>query len=235
MRKNILITGKPGTGKTTILEKIISSYNNKSGFITREIRDESGQRTGFEAINSLGESSVMASTQFNTNIMVSRYHVNVDNLNKMLVPLFSFKKDQLLYMDEIGQMELNSDVFKNLALKYLDSENICVSLITAIFHDDFTDAVKKREDVILVEITPENRDKQYVFIEGLIKKINKAMIYSKEPERFNVGKDSATIRSDHGERHLTRKDGYWTCDCPFYTSNNICSHVLALEEYISRK
>ena len=46
MQKNILITGKPKSGKSTILEKVIFGIPDKVGFITKEIR-ANGQRTGF--------------------------------------------------------------------------------------------------------------------------------------------------------------------------------------------
>ena len=44
---NILLTGKPGVGKTTVIKKIIEKYKkNISGFYTEEIR-EKGNRVGF--------------------------------------------------------------------------------------------------------------------------------------------------------------------------------------------
>jgi nucleoside-triphosphatase THEP1 len=47
MRKNILITGMPRSGKSTLLKNIISRIEDKVGFITHEIR-KNGERTGFE-------------------------------------------------------------------------------------------------------------------------------------------------------------------------------------------
>ena len=52
---NIIITGKPGIGKTTLIKKILCDLNlinifkNISGFITEEIRTNN-QRIGFDLI-----------------------------------------------------------------------------------------------------------------------------------------------------------------------------------------
>ncbi|MCS7180330.1 MAG: AAA family ATPase, partial [bacterium] len=48
MIKNILITGLPGCGKTTLIKEIIKVINfEKVGFFTEEIR-EKGERVGFK-------------------------------------------------------------------------------------------------------------------------------------------------------------------------------------------
>jgi nucleoside-triphosphatase len=51
-RKNILLTGHPGVGKTTLIHKVLSLMSGEgreesaSGFYTEEIR-EGGSRKGF--------------------------------------------------------------------------------------------------------------------------------------------------------------------------------------------
>jgi nucleoside-triphosphatase THEP1 len=50
--KNILITGLPGCGKSTLIERIVRKLERPAiGFFTREIR-EKGRRVGF-SINTL--------------------------------------------------------------------------------------------------------------------------------------------------------------------------------------
>lgn len=49
---NILITGLPQSGKTTLLKTILTDFPQKTGFFTNEIR-ENGTRTGFEIETSL--------------------------------------------------------------------------------------------------------------------------------------------------------------------------------------
>lgn len=233
MRKNILLTGMPKSGKSTLLERIVAEQINTIGFLTKEIR-ENGERTGFEVINYRGEHTPIASTKFNTNIRVSRYFVNIENLDKTVPSVSSFNKNNLLYLDEIGLMQIYSEKFKNLALKYLDSENLCLATIK-VYNDEFMNNIRSRKDIILVEINPENREERYQFVTKLIGKIRKAERYLSEPKRFNISSDTVKISTDHGEKNLIKSNDVWSCDCDFYNVHNICSHMLACEEFYKEK
>jgi nucleoside-triphosphatase len=231
MRKNILITGLPRSGKSTILKKIISSYQNKVGFITNEVL-ENGERAGFEAETHNGKKAMLASVKFNTNRKVSKYFVDTENLDLMLREITEFKKEDLLFLDEIGQMELFSEKFKEIAIKFLDSENLCITTLLKVYTDDFIEKIKNRNDIIIVEITQENTEIKQKLIENLIKKIIKAKKYASEPERFTIGNGKAAINTDHGVRHIISEEGKLICDCGFFQENRICSHVIALEEFL---
>ncbi len=123
-----------------------------------------------------------------------------------------------------------SEEFKKLTLKYLNSENVCLATISKIYTNEFIESIKSRKDVILIEINPNNREEKYKFISKLIGKIHKAERYSSEPKRFNISSNKVSIITDHGEKHLIKKDDLWSCNCDFYNTNKICSHLLAFEE-----
>jgi len=229
MRKNILITGLPKSGKSILLKKIISGLENKVGFVTNEIR-ENGERTGFEIETHLGERSTLASINFKTDFQVSKYFVDIDNLDRMIPKVSEFNNENILFLDEIGQMELFSENFKKLVLKYLDSPNICIGTLSKIYSNDFTEQIKKRDDVILVEISEENRDPTEQFLTTLIRKIQKAKRYASEPERFLIKENEVTVTTDHGIKNLKKLEDRWVCDCNFFAENNVCSHTIALEE-----
>ena len=75
---NLLITGPPGIGKTTVLERVVASLPPAvaTGFLTRELR-ERGVRHGF-AIETLdGHTAVLASVRSDTGPRVGRYRVRV--------------------------------------------------------------------------------------------------------------------------------------------------------------
>jgi nucleoside-triphosphatase len=234
MRKNILLTGMPKSGKSTLLERIVTEQTNKVGILTREIREE-GIRTGFEVVNYKGEHIPIASINFESNIQVSKYFVSIKNLDNILPSVLLFDKNNFLYLDEIGQMQMNSEKFKELTLKYLNSKNLCLATISKVYSNEFIDSIKQRHDIILVEITPENRDETYQFVTKLIGKIHKANRYSSESERFNISSNNVSIKTDHGEKHLVKNNNSWCCDCDFYSMHKICSHIIALEEVLSSK
>lgn len=234
MRKNILITGIPRSGKSTLLNKIIQNYTKKAGFVTNELR-ENGERVGFEIETSAGKKTVLASVKFNTDFKVSKYFVEIKNLESIIPEITNFKSDDLLYIDEIALMELPSEKFRQLVLKYLKSKNTCIATIHKEDTDDFSEEIKERDDIILIEITEENREQKQVFIGALLKKIEKARLYSSQPERFSIKSNKATLKSEHNIRHLVNKNKSWTCDCDFFKENQICSHVLAIEEVLRTK
>lgn len=230
MRKNILITGIPKSGKSTLLRKIIADIPNKVGFVTNEILESSG-RVGFEIETQSQQKKILAHVDFKTDFKVSKYFVDIQNLELMIQEVSSFKDGDFLYLDEIGQMQLFSNQFKNLVLKYLNSQNTCLATFSYVFEDDFTKSIKVREDVILVEISAEDRDEKEKFIRQLIRKVEKAKKYISEPYRFNRKGDEVELKSEHGVRMLSLKDGEWKCSCDFYKENYICSHLIATEEF----
>ena len=231
MRKNILITGLPKSGKSTLLKKVISNYEKKVGFVTNEIR-EGNERIGFVIETYLGEKSVLADINFKTKFKVSRYFVNVKNLNSIIPKVAKFNNEDLLFLDKIGQMELFSKKFRKLTLKYLDSSNICIATLSKVYNEKFIEQIKNRKDVILVEISEENRDLKEKYIKILISKILKAKRYFSEPKRFIPDNDKVIINTDHGIRNLKNIGNNMICDCEFFKENNLCSHIIAFEEYL---
>ncbi|MDD5726673.1 MAG: nucleoside-triphosphatase [Patescibacteria group bacterium] len=229
MRKNVLITGLPKSGKSTLLKKLLEEIPNKTGFVTNEILNDNS-RTGFEIQTSTGKTSVLASIDFKTGPQVSRYFVDIKNLDLILPEIAHFNNDAILYIDEIGQMELYSGLFKQTVLNYLDSNNICLATISKIYNDEFTDSIKARKDVILIEITEENRESKKIFIKQLLNKIAKAKSYAQKKEIFSFLNGFVIVNSEHGPRHVEIKGSDLACDCNFFQENHICSHVLAVEE-----
>ena len=59
-RKNLLFTGVPGCGKSTLIERIIEELGRPAcGFFTREMR-EGGRRVGFSITTLDGRSGILA-------------------------------------------------------------------------------------------------------------------------------------------------------------------------------
>lgn len=86
----ILITGQPGSGKTTAIRKIISLLGSKcAGFYTQEIRSQ-GVRVGFEIVTTDGETKTLAQNlpvrDSHKVVSFGKYWVNLDVLDAIAVP-----------------------------------------------------------------------------------------------------------------------------------------------------
>ena len=76
--KNLLITGNPGVGKTTVLvwlAKNLAEYH-PVGFITREIREE-GVRKGFVLVSCSGQKRVLAHVDISSRARVGKYKIDL--------------------------------------------------------------------------------------------------------------------------------------------------------------
>lgn len=157
--KNILITGLPGVGKTTLIRRLAEELKNfhPAGFYTAEIR-EGGIRKGFELISLDGKKGLLSHIDIKSPYRVSKYKVDIKGFGDFLNSIaFSCPATRLIIIDEIGKMECLSDKFRNLIKEILDSDKLVIATIalkgTGIISD-----VKKRDDIKLFEITQSNRN-----------------------------------------------------------------------------
>ena len=83
--KNLLLTGPPGCGKTTVIRRVIHqlSHLRLAGFYTQEIRDDD-RRVGFEAVGLRGSSVVLAHVDFAGRHRVGRYGVDLAGLESLI-------------------------------------------------------------------------------------------------------------------------------------------------------
>jgi len=157
-KSNILVTGPPGCGKSTLIEKIINRLGEPvGGFFTREIK-ERGRRVGF-SINTLdGREGVLAHQNIRSQFRVGKYGVNIEDIDSLAVSaIISAQRKQVIVIDEIGKMECFSDLFKKTLIQVLDSPN-CVIGSIAQKGGRFIQSIKERDDVRLIHISAQNRN-----------------------------------------------------------------------------
>jgi nucleoside-triphosphatase len=158
MKKNVLITGAPGCGKTTLVEKVAAALGAQAGgFTTTEIRGARG-RVGF-AISTLdGREGVLAHVDHKSPHSVGRYGVNIHDIDTIAVPAIqgAIRAGKIVVIDEIARMELFSKAFREAVLSALNSPSRVLATIQ-MRRDAFLEEIKARPDVTLITLTRENR------------------------------------------------------------------------------
>jgi len=160
MTKNILLTGVPGCGKTTVIRKVVSALEMPaSGFYTAEERSSGGRRTGFSIHTLDGRSGMLAEVGLNSPWQVGRYGVDLESVDHLAVESIKVKDGtHLIVIDEIGKMECFSSLFCQAVEAALDSSNPVLGTV-AVRGSDFIRKIRNRPDVSLIEVTRQNRDR----------------------------------------------------------------------------
>jgi nucleoside-triphosphatase len=157
--KHLLLTGAPGCGKTTVLERVVEHLADLrlTGFLSVELR-EHGQRVGFEAVGLGGRRAILAHVRIRSPWAVGRYGVEPGRL----VPLIDEELvrppgtvDAYL-IDEIGKMECHCPQFIK-SMRSVLGEPVPLVATVALRGGGFIAEVKKRPDVQVVEVTQANR------------------------------------------------------------------------------
>ena len=157
MKQVCLLTGQPGTGKTSLIKQTIAETGvGAGGFYTEEIR-ERGTRQGFRLVTLDGQSAVLAHVDIGSPYRVSKYGVDIDSLSKVGVSALQRAAWQcdLVVIDEIGKMELFSADFKNAVSQIIEGGKKVLGTIM-LNPNPWADTVKRHPQLNLIYVTRDN-------------------------------------------------------------------------------
>lgn len=157
MEQVYLLTGRPGTGKTSLIKQVAAKMGDSAGgFYTEEIRS-GGVRQGFRLVTLNGEAAILAHTDIHSPYRVSRYGVDIDSLDRVGVSALSqaARERSLVIIDEIGKMELFSANFREAVLSIISHGKKVLGTIMSSPHP-WADLIKQKPRVKLIEVTRAN-------------------------------------------------------------------------------
>jgi len=160
MKPVYLLTGRPGSGKTSLVKQVVARMPGQAGgFYTEEIRT-GGVREGFRLVTLDGETAILAHIKIHSPHRVGKYGVDVEALDRVGVPALerAAQHGDLVVIDEIGRMELFSPRFREVVSQVVTSGKKVLSTIM-LNPNPFADAIKRQSNVNLLTVTRENYEK----------------------------------------------------------------------------
>lgn len=164
MPDNYVLTGPPRSGKSTVIEQIVSILQEHrlsiGGIYCPELRQE-GERVGFKIVDlGTGATAMLAHVDRETGPSVGKYRVCIDNLDSIChqaIPA-TFDSIDCIVVDEIAPMETHSTVFIQEVRRALNAQLPVIAVVHHRSTEGFIGEVKRRTDIESFEVTPETRE-----------------------------------------------------------------------------
>lgn len=159
--KCLFLTGKPSIGKSTLLEKVMNIFHQSTdlkivGFITRDIRNDTGDRIGFETSTLDNKRTGQLATKNGD----GTYELNHETMNTVIIPtlLEGIESADLLVIDEIGPIQLQNVEFKKTIDLILEKRDLSVIGIVALQGHPYLSRIHQHYRTGLFEVTEANRE-----------------------------------------------------------------------------
>jgi len=159
MGQAYLLTGMPGTGKTTIIRQAITqSKRNAGGFFTQEIRSV-GIREGFRIVTLEGKEGVLAHIAIESPFRVGKYGIDISVLDTIGVEAIynAIAHNEIIVIDEIGKMELFSPRFITAVQAAISSPKKVLGTISLKPHP-LADTIRQNRNIMVAELTRSNQE-----------------------------------------------------------------------------
>ncbi|XP_016043544.1 cancer-related nucleoside-triphosphatase isoform X1 [Erinaceus europaeus] len=175
MARHVFLTGPPGVGKTTLIQKASEALKSSGapvdGFYTEEVR-QGGRRIGFDIVTLSGMRGPLSRVGSvplpgKRECRVGQYVVDLMSFEQLALPVLrnvgssSDSGHQVCVIDEIGKMELFSQPFIQAIRQTLSTPGIVVLGTIPIPKGKplaLVEEIRSRNDIRVFNVTRENRN-----------------------------------------------------------------------------
>ncbi|XP_053463529.1 cancer-related nucleoside-triphosphatase [Nycticebus coucang] len=175
MARHVFLTGPPGVGKTTLIQKaseiLKSSGVPVDGFYTEEVR-RGVRRIGFDVVTLSGSRGPLSRVGLdpppgNRECRVGQYVVDVTSFEQLALPVLrnagssSSPGPRVCVIDEVGKMELFSQPFIHAVRQTLSAPGTVILGTIPVPKGKplaLVEEIRNRSDVKVFNVTKENRN-----------------------------------------------------------------------------
>ena len=171
------ITGLPRSGKSAVMDKVVSMLADERveemrargddveaakllGGMRCEPLVEDGERVGFKCINyQTGEEAVMAHKNIDSRTRVLGYGIDPEALDRVAVPAIQEAMDdyEVIVIDEIGKFSVESEAFVEVVRKAMEVDKPTLVTLHKKSRHPLLQDIRRRDDARILEVTPVNR------------------------------------------------------------------------------
>ena len=157
MVHRIAVTGHPGIGKTTLVQRVAAASDARVGGVLARDKRYKDRRIGFELLDLGSGATGMLADETGDGPQLGKYRVRLDDLDRVgAKAVENALNSDLIIVDEIGPMELSSRRFILAVEKAIASPKPML----VVLHEwsNHRLAKKIRGSFKVITVTEENRD-----------------------------------------------------------------------------
>ena len=176
IQPKIGITGLPRSGKSAVLDKVVSMINeerkadslgrrrsgvaNIIGGMRTEAVIEGGERVGYACVDILtGDRGVMAHREIDSRNRILGFGIDPSELDRVAVPAIqnAIGNCEILVIDEVGKFSVESEGFVAAVREALEYDMPTLLTLHKKSRHPLLQDIRRRDDGRILEVTPVNR------------------------------------------------------------------------------
>jgi len=176
IQPKIGITGLPRSGKSAVLDKVVSmiieerkadsrgrrrmNVANIIGGMRTEAIIEDGERVGYACVDILsGDRGVMAHREIDSRNRILGFGIDPSELDKVAVPAIqnAIGNCEILVVDEVGKFSVESEGFVAAVREALEYDMPTLLTLHKKSRHPLLQDIRRRDDGRILEVTPVNR------------------------------------------------------------------------------